>query len=45
VASRAGTQIPDVWRAARDKRNVAGELLSGANTLGFSIGFLRDYGI
>lgn len=45
VASRAGAQIPDVWRSARDQRNIAGELLSGANTLGFSIGYLRDYGI
>jgi hypothetical protein len=44
VASRAGTYIPDVWRSARDVNNSAGELLAGANTLVFSIGFLRDYG-
>lgn len=44
VASRAGNQIPDVWRATRDTRNSAGELLAGANTLSFSIGFLRDFG-
>jgi len=45
VASRSGTYIPDTWRSARDLHNSAGELLSGANTLQFSIGFLRDYGI
>ena len=44
VASRAGTSIPDVWRSARDVTNSAGELLAGANTLVFSIGYLRDYG-
>jgi hypothetical protein len=45
VSSRAGTYIPDTWRSARDVHNSAGELLAGANTLEFSIGFLRDYGI
>jgi len=45
VSARAGTYIPDVWRSARDVHNSAGELLSGANTLVFSIGFLRDFGI
>lgn len=45
VASRSGTYIPDTWRAARDLHNSAGELLAGANTLVFSIGFLRDFGI
>lgn len=45
VSARAGTYIPDLWRAARDTHNSAGELLAGANTLVFSIGFLRDYGI
>jgi hypothetical protein len=45
VAARSGTYIPDTWRAARDVHNSAGELLAGANTLVFSIGFLRDYGI
>ena len=44
VSARAGTYIPDVWRAARDVNNSAGELLAGANTLVFSIGYLRDYG-
>jgi hypothetical protein len=44
VSSRAGTNIPDMWRSARDVTNSAGELLAGANTLVFSIGYLRDYG-
>lgn len=44
VSSRAGTAIPDVWRATRDVDNVAGELLAGADTLAFSIGYLRDFG-
>ncbi|MFA6986055.1 MAG: DUF6689 family protein [Arenimonas sp.] len=45
VSSRSGTFIPDLWRATRDTQNIAGELLAGASTLGFSIGFLRDFGI
>lgn len=44
VSARAGTFIPDVWRATRDTQNTAGELLAGANTLAFSIGYLRDFG-
>jgi hypothetical protein len=44
VSARAGSTIPDLWRAARDTRNSAGELLAGANTLAFSIGYLRDFG-
>lgn len=44
VSQRAGTFIPDLWRATRDTQNTAGELLSGSNTLGFSIGYLRDFG-
>lgn len=44
VASQAGSSIPQEWRAQRDTENTAGELLAGADTLGFSIGFLRDYG-
>lgn len=45
VSARAGTTIPDQWRATRDVANVAGELLSGLDTLAFSIGYLRDYGL
>ena len=44
VSARAGTFISDQWRATRDLTNSAGELLSGADTLRYSIGFLRDYG-
>ena len=44
VSQRAGTYIPDTWRSARDVTNNAGELLCGANTLVFSIGYLRDFG-
>lgn len=45
VSARAGTHIPDDWRATRDVANIAGELLSGLDTLAFSIGYLRDYGV
>jgi hypothetical protein len=44
VSDRAGTYIPDEWRAARDLVNNAGDLMSGADTLRYSIAFLRDYG-
>ena len=44
VSARAGIAIPEVWRATRDVTNVAGELLAGADTLSFSIGYLRDFG-
>ena len=44
VASQAGLSIPQEWRALHDTQNTAGELLAGADTLAFSIGFLRDYG-
>jgi len=44
VSARAGTFIPDLWRATRDTTNIAGELLAGSNTLAFSIGYLRDFG-
>jgi hypothetical protein len=38
VEEHAGTDIPDVWRAARDVKNVAGYLREGALTLRFSLG-------
>jgi hypothetical protein len=44
VSARAGTAIPDVWRATRNATNVAGELLAGADTLAFSIDYLHDFG-
>ena len=37
VAAHSGTDIPDVWRAARDLTNVAGLLSAGAETLQFSL--------
>ena len=44
VSARAGIGIPDVWKATRTVNNNAGELLAGADTLAFSIGYLRDFG-
>ncbi|HEV7506768.1 MAG TPA: DUF6689 family protein [Thermoanaerobaculia bacterium] len=37
VAQHSGTDIPDVWRAARDLTDVAGLLSAGAQTLQFSL--------
>jgi hypothetical protein len=45
VAANAGLSIPDQWRATGEGHNTAGELLSGAASLKFSIAVLRDYGI
>ncbi|MBT2749109.1 MULTISPECIES: DUF6689 family protein [unclassified Lysobacter] len=42
--SRAGSYLPDEWRATRSHHNHAGELAAGAATLRFSIAFMRDYG-
>ena len=42
--TRAGSYIPNTWRATRTHRNHAGELAADAATLRFSIAFLRDYG-
>ena len=44
VAIRAGVQIPARWSADGSTANHAGELLSGLDTLEFSIAFLRDFG-
>jgi hypothetical protein len=44
VSLRAGVAIPDTWKATRDVTNTAGALLAGADTLAFSIGYLRDFG-
>ncbi len=41
VEQHSGTDIPDVWRAAGDRHNVAGYLESGALTLRFSL-VLKD---
>lgn len=45
VSTNAGDGIAAQWRALRDQHNSAGELLAGAATLKFSIGYLRDYAI
>ena len=45
VAAAAGSRIAERWRASRDLHNSAGELLSGLDSLRFSIGFLHDYGL
>ena len=37
VEDHSGTDIPNVWRAARDRHNVAGYLRAGAQTLRFSL--------
>jgi len=37
VLAASGSDIPDVWRSARDLSNVAGELRSAAATLRFSL--------
>jgi len=44
AADRAGQFIPNEWRAARDVDNQAGNLIAGANTLQFSVAYLRDFG-
>ena len=38
VEEHSGTDIPNVWRAARDVENAAGYLSSAAQTLRFSLG-------
>ena len=44
VSARSGTFIPNAWTPVNRNGNTAGELLAGAATLKFSIGYLRDYG-
>ncbi|GAB3105151.1 DUF6689 family protein [Lysobacter terrae] len=41
---RAGIYLPNEWRATHDSQNLAGELVAAANTLGFSVRYLRDFG-
>lgn len=38
VVANSGSDIPDVWRSARDLTNMAGELRAAAETLIFSLG-------
>jgi hypothetical protein len=42
--ARAGQFIANEWRATRDVDNHAGNLISGAATLRFSVAYLRDFG-
>ncbi len=42
VEAHSGTDIPDLWRAARDVDNVAGYLRGGALTLRFSLDLKRS---
>lgn len=42
--ARAGQFIANEWRATRDVDNQAGQLVAGANTLRFSVAYLRDFG-
>jgi len=44
VSANAGSSIPNGWTPAVRGNNVAGDLLAGAATLKFSVGYLRDYG-
>lgn len=42
--ARSGQFLANEWRATRDVDNQAGELVAGANTLRFSVAYLRDFG-
>lgn len=42
--ARGGIYFGNQWRATRNYRNHAGELVAGAASLRFSIAYLRDYG-
>ncbi|HZH43816.1 MAG TPA: DUF6689 family protein [Lysobacter sp.] len=44
VLARAGSGIPQEWRAGGGGANTAGELLAGAATLKYSVAYLRDFG-
>lgn len=44
VSAAAGSGIGNHWTPSQRDGNVAGDLLAGASSLRFSIGFLRDWG-
>jgi hypothetical protein len=44
VSANAGTTLPNTWSTSQRGNNVAGDLLAGAATLRYSIGYLRDFG-
>lgn len=43
VEQHSGVDVPDLWRAARDRVNVAGLLRAGAQTLQFSLRLRQDH--
>ncbi len=45
VEDHSGSDIPEVWRSARDLSNVAGYLRAGADTLRFSLRLKRALGL
>lgn len=44
AAARAGHQLAATWQPGGTQHNHAGELISGAATLKFSVEYLRDFG-
>lgn len=44
VQARGGQHIANEWRATRDVENHAGQMIADANSLRFSIAYLRDFG-
>lgn len=44
AAARAGNQLDATWAPGGAQQNHAGELISGAATLKFSVEYLRDFG-
>lgn len=44
AAARAGSTLTQQWLATRAGANEAGDIMSGAATLKFSIAYLRDFG-
>ncbi len=44
VSAAAGSGLGNQWTPSHRQGNVAGDLLAGASSLRFSIGFLRDWG-
>lgn len=44
ATARAGVQLADVWRSARDTDNQAGDLIAKSASLRFSLAYLRDFG-
>jgi hypothetical protein len=43
VSQAAGNRLPNVWHTSERGNNVAGDLLAGAASLRFSVGYLRDF--